>query len=645
MSRSVSTLRNTILALASILAAYQPLLAASGSPEPRPAEAAADKAESIDWQLWDRWSFERARAENKLIFVDVGTQWCTACKWMHEVTLSDPAVARRLNRDFISISIDAEAQPDIGERFAAWGWPALIFLNPDGSQVKALRGNRVPKNFLPVLDELTTAHQNKQLVADDPFPEPDTPTNTDLQTLLTNATAQLDRQYDEVNGGWGGKAKSALPAAIDFAFWRSHQTGDPLWQDRALQTLTRINDLMDPVWGGIAAASLSGDNPDDWKAGVIPEKKTGVQAGVLRNYAQAYHQTGDVQWLHQANKLVDYLETFLRAPQGAYYASQDGSPYSTISPSAEQVRDGYYSLNDRQRREQGLPAVDKIIHADINARLVTSLARLHEATGDDRYLEQAIATTNYLITHHILPEGWYAQSTQDPPPRYGERNLNRLRKLPNQQKLYLRTQARMGNALLSLFKADANPRWLNLANRLAQTTISYLFDPGQGGFYSTPLTGINLGAKEADYKPFIDNAVMAGFLLDLASYQGISAYRDIAEQTLRVISTKEMVAYEGRYIGEYLLALDKLITGNLMVSVVTTAINEESLALRSQALGAYEPAKILRLEKPGKYPDLGYAALYACTDQLCTNPIKDPAQVVAELKQFRQQLRQLEPPG
>ena len=91
MSRSVSTLRNTILALASILAAYQPLLAASGSPEPRPAEAVADKAESIDWQLWDRWSFERARAENKLIFVDVGTQWCTACKWMHEVTLSDPA--------------------------------------------------------------------------------------------------------------------------------------------------------------------------------------------------------------------------------------------------------------------------------------------------------------------------------------------------------------------------------------------------------------------------------------------------------------------------------------------------------------------------------------------------------------------------
>jgi len=607
--------------------------------------AAAPAADQIDWQLWEKESFAKAKAENKLIFLDVGTQWCTACKWMHEFTLSDPAVISRLNRDFVSISIDAEAQPDIGERYSAWGWPALIFFDPDGNQIKALRGNRVPKNFIPVIDQLTTAHQRHQLVTDDPFPEARKPEHESLRQLLTTATAQLDSRYDETNSGWGGKAKGPLPAAVAYAFWRSNQTGNKLWQNRALQTLTRINDLMDPVWGGIAAASMTGDNPLSWKEGIIPEKKTVVQAGTLLNYAQAYHLTGDSQWRAQADKIVNYLNEFLRSPKGAYYASQDGNVAQESTPSAAQTRDGYYSLNDSQRRELGLPEVDKTIFADINAQLVVALVQLYEASGDSGYLEIAETVASYLISHHLLPDGWYAQTTRDPAPKYGERNLNRLRKLPNRQKLYLRTQARMGNALLSLYTADSNPRWIKLAERLAQATISFLLDLEHGGFYSTPITGIELGAKSADYKPFIDNAVIAGFLLDLANYKEQSDYREIAENALRVIGAPNQVAYEGRYIGEYLLSLDKLINGNVVVSIVTTKVDDTAAALRNQALLAYEPAKILRVEKPGKYPDSGRSTLYACTDALCTNPISDPAQVIPEMKQFREQLRRLEPAG
>ncbi|RLA15231.1 MAG: hypothetical protein DRQ52_02355 [Gammaproteobacteria bacterium] len=630
MGRLISTVRIFTLVLTGVFIAH--IFAA-------PPVHAADQ---VDWQLWEKETFARANTENKLIFLDVGTQWCTACKWMHETTLSDPAVISRLNENFISISIDAEAQPDIGERYAAWGWPALVFLNPDGSQVKALRGNRMPKNFIPILDQLTTAHQQNKLVADDPFPEADQPADGDLRQLLATATAQLDDQYDIANGGWGGKAKSSLPAAIEYAFWRSNQTGDTLWQNRALQTLSRINDLMDPVWGGIAAASLTGDNPKSWADGVIPEKKTVVQAGALLNYAQAYHLTGDHQWHAQADKIVDYLNEFLRSPQGAYYASQDGNIRQQSTPSAAAARDGYYSLNDSQRREQGLPAVDKTIFADINAQLITALVELYAASGERRYLDMAEKTANYLITHHLLPDGWYAQTTQDPAPKYGERSVNRLRELPNRQKLYLRTQSRMGHALLSLYQADNNPRWLQLADRLAKGTISYLLDLDLGGFYSTPITGIQLGDMSADFKPFIDNAVMVSFLLDLDNYVGQPEYRRIAEATLRVISAPEVVAYEGRYIGEYLLALDKLINGNLLVSVVATEVNDQALALHSQALAAYEPAKILRIEPPGKYPDRGEPTLYACTDELCTNPISDPTQVIPEMRQFREQLQQID---
>ena len=608
--------------------------------------AVANSAETpgVDWQLWDKHTFAKAKAENKLIFVNVGTEWCTACKWMQQITLADPAVIERLNEDFISIAVDAEAQPDIGERYAAWGWPALIFLNSDGGQVKAIRGNKAPKNFIPILDTLTTAHQQDKLTAADPFPQSTKSPTGELVALRNAAATRLDDEYDTNNSGWGGKAKSSLPAAVQYAFWRSHISGEPLWLDRALQTLTRSNDLIDPVWGGMAAATLNADNPDSWKAGVIPEKKTVVQAGALLNYAEAYQRTGDEQWLRQASGIVDYLNEFLRSPQGAYYASQDGSVNSAtdgISPSPTETRNGYYALNDQQRREIGLPHVDKTIYGDINGRLISALVQLYEASGDVIYLQQAETIGNYLVTHHLLPDAWFAQATQDPAPKHGQRNQGRLRNLPNQQKMFLRTQAHIGQGMLALFKANGNPNWLRRADKLAEATISFLMNLEQGGFYSTPLTPIQLGELSFNYKPFVDNAVMAGFLADLAGYVNKPVYVEISEKALRAISTEAVVAYEGRYLGEYLLAIDKLIQGNVTISVVTNQLNEATHDLHQSALASYEPAKVLRIEKPGKYPANKKPALYACTDDICTQPIYDPKLVAVEISKFRDKLREL----
>ncbi|MBL4621993.1 MAG: thioredoxin domain-containing protein [Immundisolibacteraceae bacterium] len=609
----------------------------------RAATSSAEPA-TVDWQLWDKHTFAKAKTENKLIFVNVGTEWCTACKWMQQITLTDPAVIDRLKKDFISIAIDAEAQPDIGERYAAWGWPALIFLNPDGGQVKAIRGNKVPKNFIPVLDQLSAAHHLHKLSAEDSFPQSTSNATDELVALRDAAATRLDKEYDSKNSGWGGKAKSSLPAAVQYALWRSHITGDSLWLDRALQTLTRSNDLIDPVWGGMAAATLSGDNPDSWKAGVIPEKKTVVQAGALLNYAEAYQRTGDKQWLLQATGIVNYLNEFVRSPQGAYYASQDGSVNSAadgISPSATETREGYYALNDQQRRKIGLPHVDKTIYGDINGRLISALVQLFEASGDVLYLQQAEQIGDYLATQHLLPDGWFAQSTQDPAPRHGQRNLGRLRDLPNQQKMFLRTQAHIGQGMLALFKANGNPNWLRRADKLAESTISYLMNLEQGGFYSTPLTKIQLGEQSFNYRPFVDNAVMANFLVDLAGYVNKPVYVEISEKALRSISAPEVIAYEGRYLGEYLLAIDKLIQGNVIISVVTTQLNQATHDLHQSAMASYEPAKILRIEKPGKYPATDNPALYACTDQICTQPIYDPKLVAGEISKFREKLRTL----
>lgn len=113
---------------------------------------------AIQWQQFEAAAFDRARRERKVVFVEVGIEGCTACRWMHEITLTDPAVKQRLASSFVSIQIDADQQPDLGARFEEWGWPALVFYRVDdhgaARLVRAIRGNKTPKNFLAILEAL-----------------------------------------------------------------------------------------------------------------------------------------------------------------------------------------------------------------------------------------------------------------------------------------------------------------------------------------------------------------------------------------------------------------------------------------------------------------------------------------------------------
>ena len=106
----------------------------------------------INWQAWGEKPFAQAKKQHKPIFLDVGTEWCTACNFMEAETYTDTTVIGILNRNFILLKADAEAQPDVGARFLEWGWPALIFLDSAGNQLQALQGNRTPDVFVPILN-------------------------------------------------------------------------------------------------------------------------------------------------------------------------------------------------------------------------------------------------------------------------------------------------------------------------------------------------------------------------------------------------------------------------------------------------------------------------------------------------------------
>ena len=90
---------------------------------------------AIRWQDWGKAPFEQARQADKLVILDVGIEGCTACRWMDESTYTHGEVIELINEHFIAIVADAEAQPDLGERYSDWSWPATIFMTADGMQM------------------------------------------------------------------------------------------------------------------------------------------------------------------------------------------------------------------------------------------------------------------------------------------------------------------------------------------------------------------------------------------------------------------------------------------------------------------------------------------------------------------------------
>src|SRR5580693_4119292 len=70
----------------------------------------------IAWHRFGPDAFEEARRENKLVMVDAGIEGCTACRWMHEGAYRDANVIRKIAAGFVAVSVDADQEPDLGDR-------------------------------------------------------------------------------------------------------------------------------------------------------------------------------------------------------------------------------------------------------------------------------------------------------------------------------------------------------------------------------------------------------------------------------------------------------------------------------------------------------------------------------------------------
>jgi len=579
--------------------------------------ADAPKPDSIEWQDWSPSIFERAKAENKLVLLNLHAVWCHWCHVMDQQTYSDPKVIALIRSKYIAVSVDQDSRPDLSNRYEDYGWPATVIFAPDGTELAKRRGFIPPEGMASTL----------QAFIDDPTPGPSVTGQEDKVQYSSKATlseaqrkdmqAALMAGYDGKFGSWGRGQKYLDWDNVEYCMTRARM-GDIRLAKLAKQTLTAELQLIDPVWGGVYQYSTDGD----WNHPHF-EKVIQFQAENMRIYALAYMYWKDRTYLKGATDIHRFVHEFLTSPDGAFYTSQDADVVDGLH-SAD-----YFKLNDADRRKQGVPRVDKHIYGRENGWMINSLAQLYAATGNASYLHESQAAMEYMNHERSMPSGGWRHDAE------------------NQAGPFLGDALYMGRACLALYSITGDVDQLYRAEEAAKFIIDRFQPPEKdaAGVVTTAFSGANL----TDPKPeFDENVAVARFANLLSHYTDNDQYRDLAECSMRYLATPEIAIRRGAYTGGILLADLEMNSSPLHIVVVGAKHDEMAKKLFEAAVqypGNYKQIEWQEphteaLHKDISYPDLPKAAAYICTGNSCSSPVFKPEELAARIDRISSKTKQ-----
>ncbi len=334
----------------------------AGEPSPYLRQHAANP---VDWYPWGEEAFERARREDKPIFLSIGYATCHWCHVMAHESFEQAAIGERLGRDFIAIKVDREERPDVDRVYMAFvqattgsgGWPLSVWLTPSlepfygGTYFPPVSAWGRP-SFSDVLREIARAWRDERadvgasasramahLKADAPVR--DDATLSDLAVLEAGQEAWA-RAFDERRGGFGDGPKFPRPSELLFLLREHARTGAPEPRVMVLGTLRAmaLGGMRDHVGGGFHRYSVDGG----WR---VPhfEKMLYDQAQLVLALLEAWQVSGDPFFAQVAEDTLRYVERDLVGPDGGVYSAEDADsvpPAQAGEPGAHATEGAFY---------------------------------------------------------------------------------------------------------------------------------------------------------------------------------------------------------------------------------------------------------------------------------------------------------------
>ncbi|CAG5050201.1 unnamed protein product [Parnassius apollo] len=307
----------------------------------------------VQWYPWSQEAIERAKKENKLIFLSVGYSTCHWCHVMEKESFENEEVAKIMNEHFINIKVDREERPDIDRVYMLFvmattgsgGWPMSVFLTPELRPVTggtyfppddrwgrpgfksillslAKKWKENDSKFVEASNNIMEALQKISLV------DSDTSSSVPGESTWTKCVRRYISIYEPHFGGFGLAPKFPQASIFNFLFhYYARDKSDPEGKkclDMCLYTLTKIakGGIHDHVSSGFARYSV--DN--DWH---VPhfEKMLYDQAQLIVAYTDAYLATKEEFYADVVRDIIKYVNRDLKHESGGYYSAEDADSY------------------------------------------------------------------------------------------------------------------------------------------------------------------------------------------------------------------------------------------------------------------------------------------------------------------------------
>ncbi len=540
----------------------------------------------VDWYPWGPEALERARLEDKPIFLSVGYSTCHWCHVMAHESFESDAVAQVMNEHYICIKVDREERPDIDGIYmkatqllsGRGGWPNSVWLTPDGRPWFA--GTYFPPEdsagrtgFKSIMASLSDAWRRRRSEVEE---QADKFAAAMKEVSAVGEAGQIDRvlldrafdnlhgSFDAALGGFGTAPKFPPHGSFALLFAEYEREGNPDLLHMATHTLDAMIDggIHELLGGGFHRYSTDAR----W---FLPhfEKMLYDNAQLLGVLADAYRITHDDNYRRAAVGIVDWLKREMLDPSGGFYSALDADSEGEEGKFYLWTRDELLAAlgEDGEWFAKLCAASDEGNYYEEASGHKPGTNILHLPSGAPEDLDRFDAARAKLLAlraHRIRPHlddkvltSWNAlmisslvraskvieQDLLDLATANAEFLLSELRKDGNllrswragsaELPAYLDDYAFLAFALLDLHEATGEDPWREAAMELAGIMLEKFEDEG-GGFYFTAKGHEDLLLRSMDpYDHALPsgNGVAAQVLLRLFALTGEARWRVRAE--------------------------------------------------------------------------------------------------------------------
>lgn len=621
----------------------------------------------VNWYPWCEEAFQRAKAEDKPIFLSIGYSTCHWCHVMAHESFEDKETAELLNKYFISVKVDKEERPDIDSIYMAvcqlftgsGGWPTSIFMTP--TQKPFFAGTYFPKssgygiiNFKELLLKVHEKWENDRDVllrsSDEAtiFLKRQEVSGTAAadKNLIDKAVTLYKDSYDEAFGGFGDAPK--FPASHNLLFLLDYyvKRKDNHCLMMAETTLIQMycGGLFDHIGYGFCRYSTD-------RYFLVPhfEKMLYDNALLILAYSKAYNVTKKLFYKEVAEKTAAYIMRELTSEEGGFYCAQDADSqgvegrYYVFEPSEITALLGekngkafnlYYDITEKGNFEgknipnllknsvfgnemnEYLPTIyeyrkgrnklhldDKIL-TSWNSLMIAAMCHLYRISRNQIYLE--MSKTAQIMIEEKLCEG--------------ETLYVSYRGKRRGEKGFLDDYANYIYALLELYEATLDKEYLKKAQYFYAKVTRDFQDEEQGGFYlyGKDSETLILRPKETyDGALPSGNSMMACNLVHLFYLLQKEEYEQAAKKQLDFLSAKAK-HYPAGY-SMFLTAFLDYYEPSIQITVVTK--NEEDLKEIPFTVPLGTVVRILDIPSKDYLYINNQTTFYICNNHTCMPPV------------------------